>query len=344
VEFDRPGIKTITLKLKRPLTPAPKDAVSADRLRLEISAKSPSSTVRFKPTKYDAQSGPLPLPAATVTTLKIDVEKKSTPLWYKPPDLAAFQITLRVKVDGMLPPDSVVIVVAPPGGSILRLHPKEIHTGEQTVEVYVVAPLRPAPATNQLEFEINPPPNTATIHVTKPAPVKLEIPGPAAPRFVLTQNGATTQLLTRTVPSGTRAIELMAAFELTGPVTRTFAAALRASTTGDIAVPDVPLYQPVSLPVSLGENRSYLFDETDSFAFTVNPQPPGAPVEPFRGEAHVTQQAPFKQHLFFALAVTVAVAVPYLLVRLAFGMRPPQRLVAESSQDGLPTEIVSAEG
>jgi hypothetical protein len=206
----------------------------------------------------------------------------------------------------------------------LRIHPKQLHSGEQTVAVYVAAPLQPAPAKNHLEFHIDPPQDTDTIHFQKPAPLALDLIGPPAARLIATQEGHHTQTLSRTVPYGDSMVDVPALFQLTGPVTRTFAAALRVETRGEIVTDDLAVFQAVSLPVSLSDSRSssYLFDESHTVPFEVVPVPAGSAVTPLRLQARVTQQAPFKQHLFLALSVMIVIAVPYFLVRLAVSMRP----------------------
>ena len=342
VHFDGPQINTVKLKLKRPISAVAKGKPLSDRLRLRITGHSTSTSVLFTPAEYVVESGPLPLPPATQTTLKVRLEKISAPVWYKPTDTAAFKLTLRVTVDGIVPVDSEVIVTAPAGASILAINPKKIHSGEQTVELYAAAPLKVAPAANKLEFLFEPPADTDTLHFVKPAPVVADITGPASASLVLAPDGHAVQILSRTVPAGNFIVQIPARFEITGPVTRTFAANLRTETQGEIVSHDLPLFQNVSLPVSLTKTAaSYFFDQTDRVAFKVVPVPPTAPVKPLSTEAYVTRQAPFKEHLFIGLAAAAIIAVPYFFARLAFSMRQPGRLEPPAVWNHSPTTTPS---
>lgn len=326
------GPKSLTLQSGTPLTC--KYRVQVAHSAAELQPGAGARTIRFKlrpksrpPGATYAQSQlvaatkPLSVPPAE-TQIEVKLESTTPALWHCLPDIAVVRCRLQIKVDGPLPDGSVLMLAGDGNVAQLRLNKHTLDAGEQWMDCLLAVRVQPSPAITTTTLAITPPAVKDGIKVIATPSIDVKVAGPAAAALLRTFSDRPLQALLYGEAS---TIDVETAFEVRGPVTRTFAESIRASVTG----PPVrsggpyPLFRPAAFSLAApSSSGSYFFDDTKRVDLTLEAAVPSPALIESPLAVRLHRPAPFKRHLFLALATLAIVGVPVLLARLAGALRP----------------------
>jgi hypothetical protein len=171
------------------------------RLDFEISAP-PAKQLAQTPVFPSLAKGRLsivlnvPIVCVTSTTLAT-----TRPQWVNlAQGTAAFEASVRIRVDGPLRDHLTLGLVAPPGVRSVQCRPALLHNGEQTVTVSLVAVLRPN-VPNALTLNLQPHTIPDAWHLHVPKPLDIQVTGPAPVRIALAQGGHVPATIEADLPS-----------------------------------------------------------------------------------------------------------------------------------------------
>jgi hypothetical protein len=316
VPFDHPGEKA------RPAVVA-----------IGVEAESVPADLLLDPDKLRTQLEVAP-PPRKATTVSASVTRVGPARWVSLVDgTAAFEATVGVRVDGPLGGNSQLVLVAPPGVRSLRISPDVIRSGEQVVNLALVAEMEPAPRSATLAFAIKPPPAQGAVEIRAAGPLTLRVAGPAPVRLAWAQGGPVRETLEGTLREDGRTGQLSVRPVLLGLTERSAGHGLavlpRAAAGLQLAGGSpVPLDRPATLEMTFATEaaeRPFFRDVVVEGWVWCQPVPDCPRLVPVRQKVTLCREAPFKKVLFVGALVVFGFLVLYIPLRFFWKTLSPNR-------------------
>jgi hypothetical protein len=298
------------------------------RLDFEVSAppaKQLAQTLVFPSLAKDRLSVVVDVPIVCVTPTTLATTR---PQWVNlAQGTAAFEASVRIRVDGPLRDHMTLGLVAPPGVRSVQCRPALLHNGEQTVTVVLVAVLRPS-VPNTLTFNLQPHPIPDAWHLHVPRPLEVQVTGPAPVRIALAQGGQAPATIEADLPSdGSPALANLRPVVI-GAVAPGAARGLTPTVraAGDVEFADDPRWtfaRDVTVrlrPRGSTAGRSFFRDHVLEGSVVVDSLPLSPSVTATTQKVVLRSEAPFRKVLFIASIAFFGLVVLFVLARFLWKM------------------------
>lgn len=261
------------------------------------------------------------VPAPVETRIKTTVKTQSEARWCDLVNgIATVNADVLFDIDGPMLPDTRLLLVCPSSVRSVAAQPSVVRSGTQMVKLTLTAVLPPAPRTESLSIQIQPPTATGSVQFARPNPLSVSVRGPAPVQVALLNSNGTSPSVTvrdRSAPVVLAGMPVL--LTASDPALSNGVSALIRGKPllGERTHGPLPLNSAAVLPLHLEHpDASFFFDSVIQQDIEVLPYQLSPALIGSRQPCVVTFEAPFKRVLFYTASALAATVVLFLLIRI----------------------------